>query len=176
MFVLSYASAHAAEFKVVRPQQSSVTFISRQMGVPVESGFRKFDARIVIDPAKPEQGTARIDIDLTSIDTGNSDADREVMGNDWFDSKTFPGASFVSSGVKALGQDRFETQGKLTIKGKSMDVKAPFTLQQKGDNALLSGSFMIKRLDYNIGSGIWGDTDTVADEVQIHFRFTVSNK
>jgi polyisoprenoid-binding protein YceI len=168
--------ANAAEFKVLRPQQSSVTFVSRQMGVSVESGFKKFEARIVIDPAKPEKGTARIDLDLTSIDTGNSDADKEVTGKDWFDCKNYPSASFVSSAVKSLGQDHYETQGKLTIKGKSMDVKAPFTLQQKGDSALLTGSFMIKRLDYNIGAGIWSDTDTVADAVQINFRFTVANK
>ncbi|HEU0282829.1 MAG TPA: YceI family protein, partial [Gallionella sp.] len=58
--------ASGAEFTVLRPQQSSITFVSKQMGVPVEGSFRKFTARIALDPARPETGTARIDIDLAS--------------------------------------------------------------------------------------------------------------
>jgi len=70
--LLTALPASCAEFSVLRPQQSSVTFVSRQMGVPVEGSFRKFTANIAVDPAKAEAGTARIDIDLASIDTGSS--------------------------------------------------------------------------------------------------------
>lgn len=64
----------------------------------------------------------------------------------------------------------------MSIKGKTRDVKAPFTLQQNADTLIIEGLFPLKRLDYGIGSGVWGDTDTVADEVQIRFRFTVAKK
>jgi diguanylate cyclase (GGDEF)-like protein len=66
------------EFAVLLPQQSSITFVSKQMGVAVDGRFRKFAARIALDPARPETGTARIDIDLASIDTGSAEADAEV--------------------------------------------------------------------------------------------------
>lgn len=36
--------------------------------------------------------------------------------------------------------------------------------------------FPIKRLDYGIGSGVWSDTDTVANEVQIRFHFAAAKK
>ncbi|MDP2142627.1 MAG: YceI family protein [Gallionella sp.] len=164
----------AAEFSVLRPQQSSVSFVSKQMGVPVEGSFRKFSANIRVDPAKPEQGRARIDIDLTSIDTGNDDANQEVAGRAWFDSKKYPTASFVSNQVKALGKGRYEVLGDMTIKGKTLKVRAPFTLEQKAGALIVVGSFPLKRLDYGIGSGIWGDTEVVADEVQLDFRFTLA--
>ncbi len=89
-----------AEFTVLRPQQSSITFVSKQMGVPVEGNFRKFAARIAVDPARLEAGTAHIDIELASIDTGNTEVDTEVAGKAWFDTKNHPVASFVSGGVK----------------------------------------------------------------------------
>lgn len=168
--------ANAAEFKVLRPQQSSVSFVSKQMGVPVEGEFRKFTASIVIDPAKPEKGKARIDIDLSGIDTGNQEANEEVVGKTWFDAKTYPTASFVSTAVKALGQGRYTAQGKLTIKGKTLDTQADFTIEQKTDLVTLAGSFTLKRLAYDIGSGIWSDTDTVADEVLVRFRFVVARQ
>ncbi|HZW26414.1 MAG TPA: YceI family protein [Gallionella sp.] len=166
--------ASAADFTVLRPQQSSVVFMSKQMGVPVEGSFRKFSATFKVDPAKPEQGRARIDIDLASIDTGNDDANQEVAGKAWFDTKAHPTASFVSGQVKALGKGRFEVLGDMTIKGKTLKVRAPFTLEQKAGTLVVAGSFPLRRLDYGIGSGIWGDTEVVADEVRLDFRFTLT--
>lgn len=166
--------ASAAEFTLLRPQQSSVAFVSKQMGVPVEGSFRKFSASFRVDPAKPEQGKARIDIDLASIDTGNDDANQEAAGKAWFDSKKYPTASFVSGQVKVLGKGRYEVLGDMTIKGKTLKIRAPFTLEQKAGALIVAGSLPLKRLDYGIGSGIWSDTSTVADEVLLDFRFTLT--
>ena len=172
--LLTALPAAGAELTVLHPQQSSITFVSTQMGVPVEGSFRKFTARIAVDPARPETGTARIDIDLASIDTGIVEADEEVAGKKWFDTQNHPIASFTSSGVGQSGKGRYEALGKLTIKGKALDIKAPFTLKQNADTLVIDGVFPLKRLDYGIGTGIWSDTDTVADEVQIRFHFTLT--
>ena len=170
--LLTALPAAGAGFTVLHPQQSSITFVSTQMGVPVEGSFRKFTARIAVDPARPEAGTARIDIDLTSIDTGIVEADEEVAGKKWFDTQNHPIASFTSAGVGQSGKGRYEALGKLTIKGKSLDIKAPFTLKQNADTLVIDGVFPLRRLDYAIGTGIWSDTEVVADEVRIHFHFT----
>jgi polyisoprenoid-binding protein YceI len=176
LLLLAAAQASGAEFTALRAQQSSITFVSKQMGVPVEGSFRKFGASLAIDPAKPETGTARITIDLASIDTGNSDANQEAAGKDWFDTKNHPVASFISDKVNSLGQGRYEALGQMTIKGKTQTVRAPFTLTQQGGMLRIEGMFPLKRLDYGIGSGIWGDTETVADEVQIRFSLGVAPK
>jgi polyisoprenoid-binding protein YceI len=162
--------AYAAEYSHVQIDKSSITFVSKQMSVPVEGSFKKFSAKVRINPAKPETGTAQIDIDLASIDAGSAEANDEVKGKDWFSVAEFPTASFVSSSVKSLGAGKFEAAGKLTIKGKSMDVHAPFTLKEDKGLLVVDGVFAIKRLDYGIGSGLWGDVSVVADEVQIKFH------
>ena len=94
----------------------------------------------------------------------------------WFDTKTYPTARFVSESVKALGGNRYEVAGKMTIKGKTNPVVAPFTFKQDGANGLFEGMFPIKRLQYGIGDGIWSDPETVADDVQIKFRFVAAPK
>ncbi|MCP5268093.1 MAG: YceI family protein [Zoogloeaceae bacterium] len=166
--------AHAAEYSVLDTAQSSISFTSKQMGVGVDGRFRKFNAALNFDPAKPGSGSARIDIDLSSIDAGSPDANDEVVGKPWFDIRNFPTASFASTGVKALGGDRYEARGKISIKGKSQEVVLPFTVKPSGDSAVFDGSFVIKRLDFAVGDGIWSDVSTVANEVLIKFRFTAT--
>lgn len=162
--------AQAAEFTQVQADKTAVTFTSKQMGVPVDGRFRKATATIAFDPAKPAQASAKLDIDLASVDAGSPDANNEVVGKAWFNLKAFPTASFVSSAVKALGGDRYEVVGKLTIKGKSQDVTAPFTFRQEAGNGVFDGGFVLKRLDFAIGDGAWSDVGTVANEVNVRFH------
>ena len=166
--------ATAAEFNAVQLDKSRIAFVSKQMGVPVEGGFRKFAAQIAFDPARPEAGRAQIEIELASIDAGSTEADEEVKGKGWFNTREFPTAKFVASGVKALGGGRYEAKGRMTIKGRTRDVVAPFTYKADGASAVLEGSIPVMRLQFGVGEGVWSDTATVADEVQVKFRFTVA--
>jgi len=166
----------AAELGAILVDKSRLTFVSKQMGVPVDGEFRKFAATMSFDPAKPEAGRAQIEIDMASVDAGAAETNEEVTGKNWFNVKQFPKASFVSSAVKPLGSNRFEVAGKLTIRDKTRDVVAPFTMTQQGANTLFEGAVTIRRADFGIGQGVWADFDTVANEVQIKFRFIAAGK
>lgn len=173
---LTALPAAAVEYSQFQPERSQIAFTSKQMGVAVDGRFKKFAAALSFDPAKPTAASARIDIELASIDAGSKDADDEVVGKQWFNTKSFPTASFVSSGVKALGGDRYEVIGKISIKGKSQDAVLPVTVKQDGKLATFDGSLVIKRLDFAIGEGPWADVGTVANEVQIKFRIVAASK
>jgi polyisoprenoid-binding protein YceI len=164
----------AAELSRLVAEKSSITFVSKQMGVPVHGSFRKFDAQIRVDPAKPEAGTAKIEVDLASIDAGSNEASGEVKGKQWFNTGAFPKASFVSAGVKPLGGGRYEAHGPLTIKGISRDTVIAFTLRSEANSVSIEGGFALPRLQFRIGEGMWSDTSTVADEVQVKFKLLLS--
>ena len=167
-------NSYAVEFNEVQAGKSTLTFAYRQMNVPMEGKFNKFSARIAFDPTKTNSAQAKLEVDLASIDTGFSESNDEIAGKLWFNTKTFPTAQFISTGVKTLGNNRYEALGKLTIKGKSLDVSAPFTFKQEGQVALFDGTFNLKRLDYAIGEGMWADLDTVANEVRIVFHIVAN--
>jgi polyisoprenoid-binding protein YceI len=150
--------------------KSEIGFVSRQMNVPVDGNFSRFSANIQFDPAKLSSARAEIEVELASVDTGSTDADVEVKKKGWFNSAEFPKARFVSSTVKQLGPDRYEARGKLSIKGIAHDVVAPFTVKPTATGRVFEGTFPILRLKFKIGEGIWSDTETVADEVQVRFR------
>ena len=164
----------ATQFDRILPAQSQIGFVSRQMGVPVDGQFRRFNAQIAFDPGRPEAAQATLEVDLASFDMGSKEVYDEVVSRNWFDVRQFPAARFVATGLRHLGGDRYEVRGQMTLKGRTREVTASFTYRLQGRNAILEGAFPLRRLDYGIGTGPWGDTSIVADEVQVRFRFVAA--
>jgi len=174
MLMLATSTVAALEFKQVQTNESAITFGYTQMGVPLDGRFGKFKAQLSFDPSRPDKAQARLEIDLASIDTGSSEANDEVAGKLWFNTKAYPSATFVSGGVKALGGNHYQVSGKLGIKGKMLDVSTPVTFKADGTRGTFEGAFAIKRLDYGIGEGEWTDVSTVANEILIKFHVVVN--
>lgn len=153
--------------------KSQIRFAFKQMNVPVEGGFRRFDASVAFDPKKPEATKAEFEVELASIDLGNAEGETEARRKPWLNVEAFPKAKFVASTVKATGPGRYEATGPLTIKGASLNITAPFTLVDAGGMRTVEGQFPLKRLLFKIGEGPWADTETVADEVLVRFKFVI---
>lgn len=162
-----------AQQKLV-PAQSEIVFVSRQMGVPVEGHFRKFDAQIAFNPAQPATSKIAFTVDTGSASLGVPETDAELPKPVWFNVPKFPQASFQSTAVKGLGGGKFEVAGKLTIKGNSQDVLVPVQLTQSGGTTTATGTFTIKRLVFKIGEAEWSDTSMVADDVQVKFKLALT--
>jgi len=169
---LLVTAAHADQ--KLLPAQSEIGFVSKQMGVPVEGRFKKFDAQIAFDPKKPEVSKIAFTIDTGSATVGAPESDAELPKAPWFNVPKFPQASFQSSAVKGLGAGKFEVTGKLSIKGNVRDVVVPVTLTQNGATTVATGAFGLKRLGFKIGEGDWADTSMVADDVQVKFKLALS--
>jgi polyisoprenoid-binding protein YceI len=164
--------ASAVEYKAIAPEKSKVSFQYKQMGVAMDGQFKKFAAQLSFDPAKPAAARAQIEIDLASVDAGSSEADDEVVGKAWFNTKAFPKATFVSREVKATGANQFEVTGTLSIKGKSQDIKFPLKHMPQGSAGVFTGDFVIRRADFSIGEGTWAKFDVVANDIPIRFQLT----
>ena len=167
------APAAHADQKLV-PAQSDISFVFKQMGVPLEGRFKKFDAQIAFDPAKPATGKVAFTVDIASISLGAAESDAEVPKATWFNTAKFPQATFQSSSIKALGGGKFEVAGKLGIKGSTRDVVVPLALTQAGATTTATGVFPIKRLAFKIGENEWADTSMVADDVQVKFKIALT--
>jgi polyisoprenoid-binding protein YceI len=172
-FVLLACSLPALAQQLV-PAQSEIVFVSKQMGVPVEGRFQKFNAKIVFTPSKPDQANIAFTVDMTSATLGVKETDAELPKAEWFNTAKFAQASFQSTSVKALGAGKFEVAGKLSIKGATQTVLVPVTLTQAGANTSAVGAFALKRLAFKIGDNEWSDTSMVADDVQVKFKFALT--
>ncbi len=177
MLLAAIAAAASAEAQQkIIPAKSQIRFVTKQMNVPVEGAFRKFDGTVSFDSSKPESTKAEFEVDLGSIDLGNAEGEAEARRKVWLNVEGFPKAKFVASSVKVLAGGKFEARGPLTIKGVSQEVIAPFTMTEAAGVRTVDGQFTMKRLQYKIGEGPWADTETVADDVLVRFRFTLPTK
>jgi polyisoprenoid-binding protein YceI len=156
--------------------RSSVIATTKQMNVPVDGKFKKFSAQLNFDPAKPAAGSANVSIDTGSYDLGADDYNKQAQGKEWFDSATWPAATFVSSAIAPAGGNQYKITGKLTIKGKSQIVVVPVSIASQGATQTFDGSLPIKRSQFDVGTGEWKDTSVVADEVIIKFHIVASKK
>lgn len=164
----------AAAQQKLMPAQSDIAFVFKQMGVPVEGHFKKFEAQISFDAAKPASSKVAFTVDIASATLGAPETDAELPKAVWFNTAKFPQATFASSSFKALGGGKYEVAGKLSIKGQSRDVVVPLSMTQSGAVTVAAGVFPIKRLIFKIGENEWADTAMVADEVQVKFKLALS--
>jgi len=168
------AGAPAFAQQALVPAQSEIAFVSKQMGVPVEGKFKKFDAQVAFDPAKLATSKIAFTVDTGSATLGVKETDAELPKPAWFNVPKFPQATFQSTAIKAVGAGKYEVAGKLNIKGASQDVVVPVTLTQSGATTTATGAFPIKRLAFKIGENEWADTSMVADEVQVKFKLALT--
>ena len=167
-------SASARELKL-EPAKSSIQFQFSQLGVPMKGRFQKFDAAIFFDAKKPEATKANFTVEINSVDLGADDYDTETKKPEWLSAIKFPKATFTADKVVALPAGKFEASGKLAIKGITQPIKASFSFTD-GAAPVVEGSFIMKRLTWNIGDAEWRDTSVVADDVTVKFKFVTTPK
>lgn len=162
----------ALEYNQILRDKSTIEFTYTQMGVAVDGHFKTFSGQFNFDPAKPTAAKASFDVELASVDTGATEGNDEVARKSWFNTKLFPTARFISTDVKSLGNHRYEITGKLTIKGKTVDLVVPTLFTAHGKSGVFEGRFTLRRSDFLIGEGVWSKFDIVANDVIVKFRIT----
>lgn len=166
--------AFATEYTQIQPENSRIAFNYQQMGVSMAGTFQRISAPLLsIDPSKPEAARAVFEVDVSSIDTGSADNDAEAAGKAWLDSQAFKTARFEMTRLTALGGNRYDVTGTLTIKGHSQEMTTPATLTENGKTAVLEGNFSLDRTQYAIGEGEWAAADIVAPTVTVRFSVGV---
>lgn len=155
------------------PDRSEVSFVFRQMGVPVEGRFKRFDARVALDPKRPDAGTITVTIDAASATLGVPEIDAELPKPEWLAAATFPQARFESTRIRIIDGARFEVVGKLSLKGVVREFAVPVDLMASPGASIATGTVTFKRSDFRIGSGTWSDTSLVADEIRVKFRLAL---
>lgn len=148
------------------PDASSIKWQTAWKSNAVRGGFERFQADIRFDPDAPESGAIRVEVDATSIYLEGQDAQKTLTGPNWFAAADWPRAIFESKSVRKSDEEDYVADGTLTIRGRSVDVSLPFSLDIRDDgSARAEGSLTLDRRVFNIGGGMFNDD--VADQVTV---------
>jgi len=155
----------------IQAEGSHIRFSALQEGKPFSGLFAEFSGAIRFDPATPETGIVDISIPLGSVDAGSKDRNSTLPSKVWFSSKAFPEARFKSNTISR--QDAgYLAKGELTLKGKSVRLDLPFTLQIDGDQAVMTGAAELDRTLWNIGAAPWDTDEWVSRQVNLDIQVT----
>src|SRR4051812_5598594 len=113
----------------VDPTHSRLGFAAKHaMVATVRGQFKIYSGEVHLDEEHPENSWAKVEIDATSVDTGNADRDAHLKTPDFFDLEQHPTITFVSTKVESVEDDVYTLVGDLTINGKSTPVAVEFEL------------------------------------------------
>ncbi|MBV9946762.1 MAG: polyisoprenoid-binding protein [Myxococcales bacterium] len=179
------ASALASDWEV-DSSHSRVGFGIRHMMVSTVHGtFDKYTGQLALDDADLSKSKAHIEIDASSIDTGNAKRDEHLRSPDFFDVAHYPKITFDSTKVEKRGADSLSVTGNLTIRnvtkpvvlsvsGLTGEVKDPWGGVRRGASAQAK----ISRKDFGLNWNKSLDTGGVVlgDDVNIELEVELTKK
>jgi polyisoprenoid-binding protein YceI len=147
---------------------SRLAFTAAMNGQAINGAFRRWQAQVRFDPRNLAASDVKVEVDTGSAATGDASRDQSLPTDDWFAARAFPRATFTSQRFVALGGDRYQAIGTLSIRGVSRPVTLPFRLTLAGDKAHVEGSVPIDRTAFGVGQNQWKGTEAVAARVDVH--------
>lgn len=134
-----------------------------------QSRFNRTSGAIVLDKAA-RTASVEIEIDMTSVDTGDAEFDQHIQAEEFFHTARFPTATFRSTRVDFDGEVPTAVHGDLTIKGITRPVtltlsnflNMPHPMVEK-DAIGADAGVVVKRSDFDAGKY----APYVGDEVTI---------
>jgi polyisoprenoid-binding protein YceI len=165
--------ATAAPRYVQAPTGSSLTFTFMQEGAANKGSFARFATELRYDENAPATCSLDVRIELASVDTQDKDRNEMLTGADLFDSAKYPTAHYLATSCTKGAGGRLAAIGKLTLRGVTRDLSLPLNVSRSDAGLVLSGETSIKRLDYGVGQGDWKSTESVSNEVRVHYKVSL---
>lgn len=167
------SEVNAAAYKVDALHSSLVFVVGYKMS-EFHGSFGEMTGSIDLDN-EDDFTTAQVNfsVPIASINTNSKTRDGHLQGERYFNSAEAPLATFKSTYVKNLGDNKYEVTGDLTIGGKTLAQTMQVTLldtgevkDQKGKAMTLMGintSFSFNRSNF----GIMGGLPLITDKVEV---------
>ncbi|MEM9058063.1 MAG: YceI family protein, partial [Pseudomonadota bacterium] len=150
LFAINAQADHLAEMPsgdyVLDKTHAYLTFSYSHLGFSSpQVGFRSFDANLMLDNENVENSSVEVVIDTASIDSRLDEFNDHLNGKNFFDTANFPKATFKSTGVKAMSDEKLMITGDLTVK----DVTKPVVLNATLNKAAMHPMRKVQALGFS---------------------------
>lgn len=99
--------------------------VKHMMVTTVRGQFKKYRGTVNLNPTDFTRSSIEGEIDVASIDTGNSQRDDHLRTGDFFDAPNHPTIKFKSTRIEAKADQEYVVHGDITIRG----VTKPIALE-----------------------------------------------
>jgi polyisoprenoid-binding protein YceI len=164
------AKAQGGAF-AVEPLHTRVLFGVSHFGFTTYYGeFSGVSGALDLDPKNPSASKLDIRIPAASVSTTNAELNRELKGEEWFDTAKYPNISFKATKVTMTGPGKADVVGDLTLHGTTKPIVLHAVFHGAGVNPLnkhytvdFDASAKIKRTEFGVSTLV----PLVRDDVDI---------
>ncbi len=157
---------------VIDHEQSVLGFTVTYTGNDVAGTIGAWTADIVFNTQDLFAASATVTIDMTSVSLGDATLQAQAAGGDGFDLANHATATYEASNFERLDDQTYVANGKLTLRGISVDAPLSFTFAQTDGIATVSGSTSLNRLDFGVGAVGAADEAWLLYGVDVAFDLT----
>ena len=164
--------ASAADKLTPNMEQCKITFVgSKPNGESHTGGFKKFKIDAQADFETPANSKILIEITTESLFADNPKLEAHLKNADFFDVRKYPTATFESTQIEASETEAMLT-GKLTLLGKTGEVKIPLQVEHGENQLKLTGKFKLDRAKWGMNYGLEGNKINKDVDVAVELAFS----
>lgn len=118
---------------ILDPAHTLVEFSVKHMMISTVKGrFGKVEGFITGDPAELDSAEVGVTVDVSSIDTRETQRDQHLLSPDFFDVAQYPTLTFKSKKVTRKDGDEYRLVGDLTIHGVTKEIGLDLVYEGQG--------------------------------------------
>ena len=148
--------------------KSSINFKIKNAGLTVDGSFGGFAADIKFDANNYAKSSIEASIDANTINTGIGLRNNHLKKENYFNVSKYPKIILKSTSFSKEGDGTFKGHFKLTMKGVTKDIVIPFSYTELGNTTIFKATFILNRIDYNVGGNSWTMSDDVTISILIN--------
>lgn len=171
LLCLLASSVNAASYVVDdndKGAHAAINFKIQHLGYSWLSGrFNNFEGQFNYDEGKLKESSVKITIDTKSVDSNHAERDKHLRSDDFLDVDDYPKATFISTQIEPVDNQKFNIHGKLTLHGvtKNITINAEKIGEGKdpwgGYRAGFSGTTQFKLKDFGITRNLGPASETI---------------
>jgi polyisoprenoid-binding protein YceI len=148
---VSPAPVAAGEKFAITPENSKIEFVGSNVSGSHNGSFQKFTGTINY-AGQVEKSRVEIAIETDSLNADDPGLTKHLKTADFFDVAKFPKASFVSTEIKAGGENgaSHTVTGNLELHGVTKSITFPATITASATGVNVDSTFSINRKDFGI--------------------------
>ena len=160
LFALSPAYA---ETWTLDAEKSKIDFVGKKPDGAHKGGFKGFKSEVKADLENPQNGSMKLEIEAESLWSDDPKLTEHLKNPDFFDVRKYPKITFETTAINAASEDDVQLTGKMTMLGKTVEVKVPCKATIAEGTATLKADFKLDRTKFGMMYG----KGKINDEVEI---------
>lgn len=144
---------------------------------PVKVELESFSVKEAsFDPENLEGGEAELEIDLSSLKSGDGERDEHLQSPDYLNVEEYPKADVSIGDVEQIEEDLYDATAEVSVHGVTTTWPLELeVLERKEDAIRVRAEHSFDRMDFEVGKEKTGeDADPVARDMSLEAELTVS--